>query len=238
MIRRIAAQTRMEIVLALRQGERMIVMLVVPLGILLFFSKVEVVRYGRDPLEFLVPGVLALAVVSTSMVSLGIATGFERQVGVLKRLGVTPLGRGGLLAAKTISVAVVEVGQAIVLLATAYALGWRWHGSVVAAVSILALGTAAFSGIGFGLAGRLRAEANLAVANAAFLIVLSLGGIVVPLSTLPGPVRTVARVLPAEPLASALRAALAGRLPAGAVLVLAAWTVGAWALAAASFRWE
>ena len=92
-VRAILGQARIELLLTIRRGESLLVSLVIPIGILLFFSKVDAVNTIKDPVDFLVPGVLALAVMSTAMVSLGIATGYERRYGVLKRLGSTPLSR-------------------------------------------------------------------------------------------------------------------------------------------------
>jgi ABC-2 type transport system permease protein len=126
--------------------------------------------------------VLALAVMSSGMVSLGIATGYERRYGVLKRLGSTPLSRAGLLSAKTLNVLALEVVQAVVIVVTGIALGWNATGGLVAAVALLLVGTIAFAGIGMVLAGTLRAEANLAVANGLFLVLLFLGGMAYPLS--------------------------------------------------------
>ena len=89
--RGVGAQIEVETKLTLRRGETLLVTLGIPVGILVFFGNVDLVDTGyRDPLDFLVPGVLALAVMSTAMVSLGIATAFERRYGVLKRLGSTP----------------------------------------------------------------------------------------------------------------------------------------------------
>ena len=114
--RGVAAQVEVETKLTLRRGESLLVTLGIPVGILVFFGNVDLVDTGyRDPLDFLVPGVLALAVMSTAMVSLGIATGFERRYGVLKRLGTTPLGRSGLLMAKTLTVVAVEIIQAVII---------------------------------------------------------------------------------------------------------------------------
>ena len=140
------------------------------------------------------PGVLALAVMSSAMVSLGIATGYERRYGVLKRLGSTPLSRAGLLTAKTLNVLALEVVQAIVIVLTGIALGWerdrrRWSLAVV----LLLVGTVAFAGIGMLLAGTLRAEANLAVANGLFLVLLFLGGMAYPLDKLPDALETFAK---------------------------------------------
>ena len=117
----IAAQTRVELAMTLRRGESLMVTIAIPVGILVFFGKVDALGSSikGDPIDFLVPGVLALAVMANAMVSLGIATGFERRYGVLKRLGSTPLSRGGLLAAKTVNVLIVEVVQAAVIIGTA-----------------------------------------------------------------------------------------------------------------------
>lgn len=239
MIRRVGAQTRMEILLTLRRGESLLVIAGIPIGILLFFTGVDVLPHPGRAVDFLVPGVLALSVISSGMTSLGIATGFERQSGVLRRLGTTPLGRDGLLAAKVIAEFLVVVLQVVATAAVALGLGWRPGGSAVGAAGVLVLGVVAFSALGFLLAGRLRAEMNLAVANALFLVFLLLGGIVVPLGELPDGVAALAGILPAEPLASALRATLSDvPVQIADVATLGAWAILGSALAALTFRWE
>lgn len=239
-MRAVAAQARVELALTLRRGESVLLSLGIPVLLLVFFSTVDVLPTGvDDPVDFLAPGVLALAVMSTAMVGLGIATGFERQYGVLKRLGSTPLGRPALLAAKTLAVGAVEVVQVAVLGAVAVALGWRPSGSAAAAALAVILATAAFAGLGMLMAGRLRGEAVLAAANGLYLVLLLMGGMVVPVSELPGVLRTVAEALPAAALSDLLRGALGpGPTPATAWAVLAAWAVAAPAAAAATFRWE
>ncbi|MET0920815.1 MAG: ABC transporter permease, partial [Acidimicrobiia bacterium] len=171
------AQTRIELLLTLRRGESLLVTLAIPLGILIFFSKVDAVNTTyADPIDFLVPGVLALAVMSSAMVSLGIATGYERRYGVLKRLGATPLSRAGLLAAKTANVLVFEAFQTVLIVGVGLALGWKVTGGLIAAIGLILLGTVAFAGIGMLMAGTLRAEANLAASNGLFLVLMFLGG--------------------------------------------------------------
>jgi len=227
--------------MTLRRGESVLLALGIPVMLLVFFSLVDVLDVGDDPVEFLAPGVLALAVMSTAMVSLAIATGFERQYLVLKRLGSTPLGRPALLAAKTAAVVVVELVQVAVLVPVALALGWSVSGaSVVAAVAAVALATVAFAGLGLLLAGTLPALTTLAAANGLYLVLLLLGGMVVPLSKLPAGLRGVARALPAAALSDALHAALGAgaAVPGRAWAVLAVWAVLAPAAAALTFRWE
>lgn len=239
-LRAVVAQTRAEILLQVRRGENALVTLAIPLGVLVFFARVDAIDTGFDePVDFLVPGVLALSVMATAMVSLGIATGFERRYGVLKRLGSTPLSRGGLLAAKTATVLLLEGVQFALVVAVGVALGWEPDAGLVPAVGLMALGTVAFAGIGLLLAGTLRAEANLAAANGLFLVLVFLGGMAYPLERLPAALESVARALPAAALAEALRGALTtDPFPTGALVVLAAWAVLAPLAAGRWFRWE
>jgi ABC-2 type transport system permease protein len=239
--RAVVAQTRAELALTLRRGESLIVTLAIPLGILVFFAKVDAIATDyKKPVDFLVPGVLALAVMSAAMVSLGIATGFERRYGVLKRLGTTPLSRTGLLVAKTATILLLEAVQAVAIIATGAALGWHVPSGVVAALGLLLIGTVAFAGVGLLFAGTLRAEANLALANGLFLVLLFLGGMAYPLSKLPGPLQAFARLLPAAALSECVRGVLAtGRaFPIGSFIVLVAWAIAAPVAAVHWFRWE
>jgi ABC-2 type transport system permease protein len=240
----VGAQTGMELRLTARRGENLLVTIVIPAGLLLFFGEVAVLPgVGGRPIDFLLPGILALAVISTSLVNLGIATAFERSYGVLKRLGGTPLPRSGLIAAKVLAVVAVEAVQVALLVALAVvAFGWApgtgWSPGIV--LVGLVLGTGAFAGLGLLLAGSLRAEATLAIANGLFLVFLLLGGIVVPVDQLPAPVAAIARALPASALSDTLRIGLGattGDLVVPAAVLLA-WAVGCIALAARTFRWE
>lgn len=241
-MRALLAMVRAELVLTARRGESVLLVLGIPLLLLVFFSKVDVLPLppGVDePVDFLAPGVLALAVLSTGMVQTAIGVAFERQYGVLERLGATPLGRGRLLAAKLLAVLVVEAVQVAVLGGTAAALGWDPSWSAGVGLAAVVLGTAAFGGLGMLLAGRLRGEATLAVANGLYLLLLLVGGMVVPLSELPGAVEVVAELLPAAALADLLQAAAGGAAgPGRAWAVLAAWAAAAPVAAAATFRWR
>jgi ABC-2 type transport system permease protein len=234
------AQVAAEVRMTLERGETLLVTLGIPAFLLVFFSLVHVLPTGqRHPVNFLAPGVLALAVMSTAMVSLGIATGFERSYGVLKRLGSTPLGRPRLLAAKIVAILAVEAVQIVVLVAVAVALGWRPHPAAGLALVAELLATVAFAGIGLAMAGALRAEINLALANALYIVLLLIGGIVFPLGRLGG-FAGFARLLPAAALSDALHPTLGlgAGVPAEAWTVLGAWAVVAPVVAAVTFRWE
>ncbi len=236
----LVAQSRAEAVLQLRRGENMIVTLAIPLGILVFFAKVDTISTDYShPVDFLVPGVLSLSVMAAAMVSLGIATGFERRYGVLKRLGTTPLSRGGLLTAKTVTVLALEVVQIILVVLVGLAIGWHLTGGLAAAIGLLLIGTIAFAGIGLLMAGTLRAEANLAAANALFLVLLFLGGMAYPLDKLPTALADFAKLLPAAALSETVRAVLnAQSFPTGEFVVLLVWAIAAPLLAARYFSWE
>jgi ABC-2 type transport system permease protein len=245
-VRALIAQTGAEVYMTLRRGETLLLTVGIPVIFLLFFSTVHVVSTPHQKaVDFFVPGILALAVMSTAMVSLGIATGFERGYGVLKRLGSTPLGRPRLLGAKIATVVLVEMLQAAVLVAVGFGLGWNpgGHGSggpALAAAGEALLATVAFGGVGLFMAGVLKAEVNLAAANGLYLVLLLLGGMVVPISKLPGGVAAVAKLLPADALSAGLHAALGTGSPVPALswVVLALWAVAAPLAAAVSFGWE
>jgi len=238
--RALTAQTRVEAMLTVRRGESLLVTFGIPLGVLVFFNAVHVIPTGfRHPIDFLVPGVLALAVMSTAMVSLGIATGFERRYGVLKRLGSTPLGRGALITAKITTVVVIELVQAATIVGIGIALGWSPTARLLPAAAVMLLGTVAFAGLGLLMAGTLRAELTLAAANGLYLVLLLFGGMAFPLSKLPDALATAARALPAAALGDALREVLVhGRVSGGALAVLAVWAVTMPLLAARLFTWE
>ncbi|MFD5554406.1 ABC transporter permease [Streptomyces sp. NPDC127068] len=239
--RMIAAQAVLETRMLLRNGEQLLLTVIIPALLLALFSSVDIVDTGEGKaVDFLAPGVLALAVMSTAFTGQAIATGFERRYGVLKRLAVSPLPRWGLMTAKSLSVLVVEVLQVALLTVIALALGWSPHGNPLTVLLLLALGTAAFSGLGLLMAGTLRAEATLAAANLVFLLLLMGGGVVVPLDRFPEAARTVLEFLPIAALSEGLRDVLrdGAGIPWRDLGVLAVWAVAGLGAAGRFFRWE
>lgn len=178
--RRVLAQARFETLAVLRNGEQLLVTLVIPVVALVALGRssfVELDTGGAARLDVVTPGVLGLAVMAGSLTSQAIATAFDRRNGVLRLLATTPLGRGGLLAGKVLAVLAVAALQVLVVGATALVLGWRPDpaGLAPAALALL-LGVAAFTALALLLAGTLRAEAVLAVANL-LLVVLAVVGV-------------------------------------------------------------
>ncbi|AZM88609.1 MULTISPECIES: ABC transporter permease [Streptomyces] len=239
--RMIWAQTALETRMLLRNGEQLLLTVIIPALLLTLFSAVDIVDTGEGKrVDFLAPGVLALAVMSTAFTGQAIATGFDRRYGVLKRLGASPLPRRALMTAKTLSVLVTEVLQVALLTVIALALGWSPHGNPLSVAVLLLLGTAAFSGLGLLMAGTLKAEVTLAAANLVFLLLLVGGGVIVPLEKFPEAVRSVLGLLPVSALSDGLRAVLrdGAALPWGDAAVLGVWAVLGLGAAAKWFRWE
>ncbi|HPU14369.1 MAG TPA: ABC transporter permease [Aeromicrobium sp.] len=240
--RRIGAQAAMELKLSLRQGEQLVLTFVIPVLILVVGSRSTRLIDSERPLDILVPGVFALAIVSSSFTSVAIATGFERRYGLLKRLGATPLARSGLLGGKILAVVALQAIQLIVLAAIALALGWRPTGSPTAWVWLLilaVLATIAFGSLALLLAGTLRAEATLALANLIYVLLLVGGGILLPLDRYPDSVHNVLLLLPSGALGEGLREAFVTGSPSTVVLVvLGGWAIVASAAAKRWFKWE
>lgn len=239
----VAALARSELMLAARRGESLLVTLIIPPAVLVFFAGTALAATpSADPVDFLLPGAIALAVIATGLVSLGIATAYERAYGVLKRLGGAPIAGSAVVLAKIAAVLVVELVQVALLLVVAWlVLDWRPAEGLALGVILaaLALGTLAFAGLGLVMAGSLRAEATLAGANGLFLLFLMLGGIVLPIDHLAAPLDALARVLPAAALSDALRAGFGtGGEAMGPLGLLGAWGVGTAILAARTFRGE
>ncbi|MEU3499787.1 ABC transporter permease [Streptomyces hundungensis] len=239
--RMIGAQTALETRMLLRNGEQLLLTVIIPSLLLVLFSTVDIIDTGAGKsVDFLAPGILALAVMSTAFTGQAIATGFERRYGVLKRLGASPLPRWALMTAKTLAVLVTEVLQVVLLTVIALALGWSPHGNPLAVLFLLVLGTAAFSGLGLLMAGTLKAEATLAAANLVFLLLLVAGGVIVPMDKFPGGVRSVLEALPISALSDGLRTVLqdGASMPWGDLGILAVWSVLGLGAAARFFRWE
>jgi ABC-2 type transport system permease protein len=240
--RQILQQVKCELLLTARRGENVLITLIVPVVLLIFFTSLNLApKTGGSTINFLLPGILALAIIAAGMVNLGIATAYERYYGVLKRLGSSPLPRSGLIIAKVISILLLELLQVIMLVGVAIVLyGWRPLGSPLLALLTIALGTVTFASLGLAMAGALRAEITLAGANALYLVFLLIGGSLLPVDRLPAPLADVAQMLPAAALTQALQATMTTgqNFPAMPLIVLVAWAVVILLVAVRTFQWE
>ncbi len=244
MTQMVLSHAAMETRLLLRNGEQLLLALVIPLLVLLGGAEAGgVIDLGAGRrIDVLAPGVMALAVMSTAFTSLAIATAFERRYGVLKRLGASPLPRTGLLLGKVGSLLAVEAVQLSLIAGVGLWLGWRPSGGAGAAFGaglLLLLGTGAFAGLGLLMAGTLRAEATLAGANLVYVVLLAAGAVVLPVSAYPSAMQAVVTMLPSGALAEGLRDVTSGAgLGLTPAVVLALWAVAAAALTARTFRWD
>ena len=238
---RVLAQARFETGTLLRNGEQLLVALVLPAVVLVGLALTQSPSLGAGRrIDLAVPGVLALAVISTSFTGQAIATAFDRRYGVLRLLGVSPLGRSGLLVAKALAVLTIELMQCVVIGALGLAFGWhpQWLGLFAATLLIL-VGSWAFVGLALLLAGTLRAEGVLALANLIWIALLGLGGVIVPRTEMPPGLSHVAALLPSGALGDGLREAfIHGRLAGIPLLVLVAWGAVATTLASRTFHWS
>lgn len=240
---RVLAQAQFETGTLLRNGEQLLVAVVLPAMALVGLTLATGIDIGASPgtsrIDLVAPGVLALAVISTAFTGQAISTGFDRRAGVLRLLGTTPLGRGGLLFGRIGAVLVVELVQFVLLGALALVLGWHpvWSGLPLALLGWLG-GTAAFVALAFLVAGTLRAEAVLALANLLWVVMLGLG-VLLPVERLPSAVAALARVSPGGALGELMRAAwTGGATPWWALGTLSVWAVLGGFVAARTFRWS
>ena len=243
--RAVVAHAAIETRLLVRNPEQLLVAVVIPLLALVVLDRTALLdgslAAGQSRISLALPGVLALATLSTAFTSTAITTGFDRRYGVLRRLGATPLRRSGLVGGKVLAVLVVLAGQVLVLVVAGVLLGWRpatatglgW------AVVLLGIGVAALVPLALLVGGTLRAEASLAVANIVYVLLLGFSAVLVPAGRYPGPIAGLARALPSGALAQGLRSVMTGgRLPIGSVVVLLVWAVVAGMLSARFFRWD
>lgn len=241
--RRVLAQARFETMTMIRNGEQLLLLLILPVMALVALTVTDLLdgyRVGdASRVDVAVPGILVLCVISSAFSGQGIQTGFDRRYGVLRYLSTTPLGRAGLIAGKLLAILAVLAVQYAVIAAVAVPLGWRpsWE-AVLGSVPLLILVALAFTGLGMLIAGTLRAEATLAVLNVVWVALAAAGGVLFPVSVLPGWLSWLVAWLPSSAAGEALRECfLMGIVSPVPLLVLAAWAVLSWAATVAWFKW-
>ena len=235
--RMLAAQTRMELVLLLRNGEQLLLTMFIPITLLVGLCLLPLGGLGDDRVNTVLPAVMMVAVMSTAFTGQAIAVGFDRRYGALKRLGATALPRWGIIGGKSAAVLIVVVLQAVLLGLIGVALGWRpTPAGLALGALVIGLGTVTFATMGLLLGGTLKAEVVLALANVLWFVMLGVGSIVFVSDDVPNALRFVARMIPSGALAETLEQALETHLDVFGVAVLVVWAVVCGSLAVRLFR--
>ncbi len=239
--RRILAHGAYETTVMLRNGEQLVLAIILPLLALIGLSVTPLLDgFGDTRINVATPGVLALCAMSTAFTGQGIATGFDRRYGVLRFLSTTPLGKAGLIYGKAIAVVCVLAIQVIIISTVAAFMGWRPDpGGIPAAILLILLGAAAFTALGLLVAGTFRPEATLAVTNLLWILLAAAGGILIPASELPQGVQPYVEILPSSALGEGLRGALGnGSLDILPMITLVVWAAAASIAAIKWFKWS
>ncbi len=235
---RMKALIKADLRVAARDAEQLLLTLGIPVVLLVFFGTIDVFESQRqDFVDFLTPGIIALALISSAFVRQAISLGFDVSFGAIRRFGVTPLRVGEFLSAKLMTTVVLFGVQLMVLGVVAILLGWRPTVSPLV-VPVIVLGLIAFVGLAFVLTGVVNGLTALAAANALYIVMLLLSGLVFELDRLPDFLVAVVKLLPSTALAQLLRATLSGESGAGwAWISLVCWAVGTPLVGAKLFRW-
>jgi ABC-2 type transport system permease protein len=242
----VITQAGFELRLLLRNGEQLLLTIVIPVALLLGVTFVGAVPLegppGSDRLPQALGSVLAVAIIASAFTSLAISVGFERRSGALVMLATTPLSRMAILGARALAALAMVALQSVVLVVVSLTLGWRPLLTALALIPVAIAGTASFAALGFALGGAVRAEATLAIANAVFLILVAVGGTTFPASDLPEPVAAIVSVLPSAALGDLLRWSTTGGAFSAALavdgLLLIGWGVVGALVARRTFAWR
>jgi ABC-2 type transport system permease protein len=192
---------------------------------------------------YLIPSILAMALMQLGVFA-AIPLVQQRERGILKRLGATPLARWKLVGSNVLLRLMVAIVDTVLIIGIGYAVfDVQIVGSPVLAVGVVLLGAASFLAIGFALASFLKTEEQATgVVQIVQLPMMFLSGIFFSFNFLPGVLQSVARLLPLTYLGDALRQVMVNGTqvaPLGADLaILAGWLVVCLTIAARSFRWE
>ncbi|MFC9516876.1 ABC transporter permease [Nocardiaceae bacterium NPDC056970] len=234
--RMLASQTKLELTLLLRNGEQLLITMLIPITLLIGLTLLPIGDFGADRVDTIVPAVMMVAIMSTAFTGQAIAVGFDRRYGALKRLGATPLPKWGIIAGKSAAVVIVVAMQTLLLGGIGFALGWRPSvlGLALGAV-VIALGTVTFACMGLLLGGSLRAEIVLALANILWFAMAGIGSVIFADQINDG-VRIAAQIVPSGALAQALEDATAGSVNLVCVGILVAWAAVTGFIATRTFK--
>jgi ABC-2 type transport system permease protein len=210
---------------------------------ILTVSQLTLQSTNISSVAYLVPSILAMALMQLGVFA-AIPLVQQREKGILKRLGATPLARWKLVGSNVLLRLMVAVVDAVLILGIGYVFfDVKIVGNLLESAGVVLLGAASFLAIGFMLASFLKTEEQATgVVQIVQLPMMFLSGIFFSFDFLPGFLQTVARFLPLTYLGDALRQVMVNGTqvaPLGMDLaILTGWLVVCLTIAARTFRWE
>lgn len=199
---------------------------------------------GSRYIDWVIPGLIGLNLMTTGMWGIGFGIVLMRQKKQLKRLTATPMRRGEFLLSQILARLAFLVLEVPPIIAFAWlAFGVVVAGSALALTLVILLGTAAFAGLGLLASSRARTiEGVSGILNIVMLPMFILSGVFFSASRFPDAIQPLVQALPLTALNDALRAVYNEGLPLSAVpgelAILGGWTVGSVVAALALFRWR
>ncbi len=207
-------------------------------------EKVGIEALNIRYIDFLVPGIVAMMIMSNNMNGVAGQISAWRERGILRRMQGTRLKASTFIAAQITARLALNGTQALlVVLIADLIFNINVVGSWLALIFFIALGTLAFMAIGFIIAGIAKnPESAGPIAGFASFPMLFLGGVFFPISNMPDWIQPIVKILPIAHLSSALRETMnigTSIMQLGTeTLILGAWLVGGFALASYVFKWE
>lgn len=209
-----------------------------------FIEKKGIQSLDLTYLDFLVPGIAALMILSSNMNGVAAQIASWRERGILRRLQSTGLKASTFIAAQITARMVLNISQSIlVILVGVFILGAKMNGSWLLLLAYLILGILVFMSLGFIIASLAKTPEHAApIAGFLSFPMFFLGGIFFPISNMPQFLQPIVYAIPISHLADVLRAVMnVGASVLDLLLptaVLLAWFAGSFLFASRIFRWE
>lgn len=206
-------------------------------------SQLTLSSQNISTVTYLVPSILAMALMQLGVFA-AVPLVQQREKGILKRMGATPLQRWKLVVSNILLRLLVAVADAVLILGIGIAVfNVQIVGNWMGLAGLVLLGAGAFLAIGFMLAAFLKTEEQASgVVQVVQMPLMFLSGIFFPFDFMPDFLRTIARFLPLTYLGDALRQVSVNGTQVAPlsmdVAILGGWLVVCLAIAARSFRWE
>lgn len=195
-------------------------------------------------IDFLVPGILAMALMNSGVIGLSTAFTTYRERGILRRIKVTPFPLPSFILARILTQLIVAVAQSVILVGMAKAIfDLNLRGNVFVILLAVILGALAFLSIGFAISGFARnTETAASYANLITFPMLFLSGVFFDVDSAPEWLQPITRILPLRFLVDALREPMTRGNGIGEIwldlVVLFGTFLVAMAFAVRFFRWD